>query len=524
MDSIHGDVFASHISGKKIALVVTPIANPLYLRYIADIVSRSTRNPNTGITLINMMNVNFEFNSKKTLPGGSTAKAQKEVLHSIAETYKEHVDFLTVDANKYTWLSKKMTANCKKMSDLKDVSQYSNYLCNSVQSILSTSYIKSTNPNANLEKYRRIVNELESDFQKSYKATKTLFAEHSFETVIFLNGRWPAEAAIRFACIEAGIDFLSLEHGMPRGVNYHLEPFQTQERDLKQQFLIEKITDFCDQEIYDESNMWLQNQRKNVIQNAFLTENRIQNIKTDGSEVVFFTSSVDENIGSPGYLNDGWPTQHEAIIELGPKLMEIGLRLVVRIHPNALNKAWQDIFQIIKACRITGSVCLLPTANISTYSLLDNTKKVIVWKSTLGLEANAMNKSVYLIAENDYDQMIDAVRIKPGFSHFPENWDIDSLKSRYVICCKKNNGFPLGVKPLAEIVEKKLVENEINSKSAWDESVKRTRIRLVTKMIFFPSRLTPGELFGIIRKLCGKRLGNSIFSFLLKTGSMFVKN
>ena len=200
------------------------------------------------------------------------------------------------------------------------------------------------------------------------------------------------------------------------------------------------------------------------------------------------------------------------------------MKLVVRIHPNSLNKAWLDILKIIKACRITSSLCLLPTANISTYTLLDNTNKVIVWKSTLGLEANAMNKSVYLIAENDYDQMIDAVRIKPGFSHLPKNWDIDPSKSRYVICCKKNNGFPLVVKPLADIVEKKLVENEIYSKSAWDKSVKRKRISLVFKAIFFPSRLTPGELLGIIRKLCGKRLGNSIFSFLLKTGSMFVKN
>jgi len=524
LDSIHGDAFESHISGKKIALILTPIANPLYLRYVAEIVSRSTQDSNTSITLINMLNVNFEFNTKKTLPGGSDANAQIEILHTIAKTYKEFIDFLTVDGNMYRQLSKKMTENCKKMSDLKEVSEYSHYLSNSIQSILSTTYIKSTNPNAKLKKYRKIVNNLELDFQMSYKATKILLADYSFETVIFLNGRYPAEAAIRYACIEAGKEFLSLEHGMPRGVNYHLELFQTQERDLKQQFLLKKRSEFSDQEIYDESDIWLQNQRNNVVQNAFLSANRFQNIKINGSEVVFFTSSVDENIGSPGYLNDGWTTQHEAIYELGPKLKKIGMKLVVRIHPNALNKAWLDIAKIIRACRITSSLCLLPMSNISSYSLLDNTNKVIVWKSTLGLEANAMKKCVYLIAENDYDEMIDTIRIKPGFSHFPENWDIDPLKSRYVLCYKKNNGFPLGVRPLPEIVENKLVENEIKSKSTWDMSVKRSRIGLLPKAVFLSSRLTPGELLGIIKRLCGNRIGNSIFSFLLKTTSMLIKN
>ncbi len=524
MHSIHGDAFESHISGKKIALILTPIANPLYLRYVAEIITRATQDPSTSITLINMMNVNFEFSTKKAMPGGSDANGQIEVLNTIIETYKESVDLLTLDGNMYISQSKKLTVNCKRMSDLKEVSEYSHYLRNSIQSVLSTTYIKSTNPKAKLKKYRKIINSLELDFQKTYSATKILFGNHCFETVIFLNGRWPAEAAIRCVCVESGVQFLSLEHGMPRGLNYHLEPFQTQERDLKQQFLLKKRKEFSDNEVYGESEIWLENQRENFIQNAFLSASRSQKIRNEHSRVVFFTSSVDENIGSPGYLNDGWSTQHEAIYEIGPKLKEIGMELVVRIHPNSLNKAWIDILQIIRACRLTSSLCLLPTVKISTYNLLDSTNRVIIWKSTLGLEANAMKKSVYLIAENDYDEMIDAIRIRPGFTHFPENWNIEPLKSRYVVCCKKNNGFPLNVMPFPEILERKLVENELKSKSAWDKYVKRGRIRLLSKVVLFPSRLTPGEFLGIIKKLCGDTIGNSIFSFLLKTGSMFVRN
>ena len=114
MHSIHGDAFESHISGKKVALILTPIANPLYLRYIAEIISRAIQNPNTNITLINLMNVNFEFTAKKTLPGGSDANGQIEILNRLAETYKESVDSFTVDGNMYINQSKKLTINCKR--------------------------------------------------------------------------------------------------------------------------------------------------------------------------------------------------------------------------------------------------------------------------------------------------------------------------------------------------------------------------------------------------------------------------
>ena len=519
MDSIHGDAYEMQILGKKVAIVTSPIANPLYLRYISDIVQRSTKNANSSITLINLENVNFEFRPGRILPGGSTQRAQREIFKKVATEYGDFVDFVNVDANSCPIPTKSVIGDCKKISDLGSIASYSNYLGRSIQSVLATTYIKSANPNVKLRKYRRIILELESDFLKSYFTVKNFLANNSFDTVIFLNGRWPGDAAIRLACIEAKTPYLSLEHGSPRGSSYHLEPFQTQERDLKQEFLLKKMHEFKSEEIYETSQIWPKNQSENNKQNPFVTDSRSLNLDLNGSEVVFFTSSVDENIGSPGYKNDGWPTQQDAIYELGPKLTILGFKLIVRIHPNALNKSWHDIFQLAKACRITNSICILPTSKVSTYALLDDLDKIIVWKSTLGQEASVIGKHVYLIAENDYDQMIDAVKIKPGFLDFPLKWDIDPAKSRFSICYKIRNGFPLFEFQKPDSIENFLLENEIKSKSAWENHLKWQKFNLICKLIFTPWRLTPGEALGISRQLAGTRASELLFGLLVSIGS-----
>jgi hypothetical protein len=313
-----------------------------------------------------------------------------------------------------------------------------------------------------------------------------------------------------------------LEHGLPRPDFFHLENYQTQERDRFQAKIKLFSKELSEGQIKKAFEIWSINQRNNEKQNPFLRQ-RLKPAREEAfkrfspdSTVVIFTSSVDENISSPGFLEDGWPTQDIALCAVIKHFTEAGFKFLVRIHPNSLNKSWEDLNRIVNLCEEMEIPYYHPLDDISSYDLLDHFSYFITWKSTIGLEASALGKYVYIISENDYDEIADVKRLNPRnlLSTSLNPWSVDPMGAMLAACCKNYRGYPVLSEKKSVALWSKFEKAELTSQRRW----KREHIILKWwhfRYFFFDwKKLTPGETYGAIKKIIGKKFAFEVIKYM----------
>jgi hypothetical protein len=142
--------------------------------------------------------------------------------------------------------------------------------------------------------------------------------------------------------------------------------------------------------------------------------------------VAFFTTSEDEfaavleRIRSRPFSN-----QQDAVRAAANACRQVGLRLVVRVHPHVKKKDITE-YRNWKALSVPNAEIILPESPVDTYALIDNAQAVITFGSTVGVEATYWRRPSILMAPSMYDELNVAIFVRD------EDALISAIASRHV--------------------------------------------------------------------------------------------
>ena len=154
-------------------------------------------------------------------------------------------------------------------------------------------------------------------------------------------------------------------------------------------------------------NWFLRN--RNPKSNQF-TNNQVigKSLGKSDSYVVFFTSSDDEVAA----ISEDWDSPWGSQIEAAKSLIDLfksrsGNKLIIRVHPNILNKNRYDQ-RLWSELEINTNVTVVSAdSDIDSYALLDNSKGVLTFGSTMGVESVFSGKSLGLLSHARYDEIVE---------------------------------------------------------------------------------------------------------------------
>jgi hypothetical protein len=164
---------------------------------------------------------------------------------------------------------------------------------------------------------------------------------------------------------------------------------------------------------YEVINQWIDS-RRNPRENPFYHEkDPKRSLQLTEPFIVFFSSSEDEVAAISSDWKSAWKDQINAL----HALMEVfesqdEYQLVVRVHPNQANKSKSDqkrweSFQTQGKTTVYSQDSL-----VDSYELLDRAHAVIVYQSTLGVEAAVMGKKLAFLAPTRYDKLIPSPKLE----------------------------------------------------------------------------------------------------------------
>jgi hypothetical protein len=289
-----------------------------------------------------------------------------------------------------------------------------------VQSAL-ISYFRTDQPNRSRRLVGRTALGLEREGRLVFNGLSALLATHpEADKVIVPNGRYPGQKMATLAAERAGVRTFHFEKGeTPNGT--YLQNYAPQNR-LKSQASVEPVlAGLSDAEIDEIAQQWLSRRAPSSdSSNEFsalwkqgLPPALATRLDSGDTVVGFFTSSQDEFqfLGPEWQLHD-WADQFEAFDRMLAEVEKAGFVAYLRVHPNLATKA-QDCFVRERAGiralakRHPNLLVIWHDESVSTYSLLDATDAVVVWDSTVGLEASARGLPVWTAATSRYGLVAD---------------------------------------------------------------------------------------------------------------------
>ena len=403
---------------EKIIIFLPPDLNSPYFYYLKSILNHASK-LGTRVHIVLLENhrtvhrkLGIEF-----LNFSNTKKLRNQYLLQFLKESKGNITIESLKIRNYLSI-RNVLSFTSRLSKLKVLDSN---LYNSVKSVIATDTILSWRPDYYIFFLKPRINKHIRDFNSIYRAVDE-FVEHQSEfTGIFLNGRHPTQAAIRSALESHGIAFFSLEHGEPSLSRFHLEKFQVQELTaLEEKHLIERQLMTSEAKIVAKNFAfkWLERQQFDKKQNIFLSEDKnrdfIKRVANEKKLGVIYTSSVDETINNLGHDMNGWSSQIQAISAAAMEFKRLGLKPIVRIHPNSENKALIDLLDITKSLMKLEIEYILPWENIDSYELLRFANIVCTWDSRIGLEAAARNIPTIILGKSEYAHMSGLSEIGPA--------------------------------------------------------------------------------------------------------------
>ena len=260
-------------------------------------------------------------------------------------------------------------------------------------------------------------------------------------TVVLPNGRFPYQKAVDLAARRAGASVLYYERGFRPEIGFFLGQHPTQDREAWQTSAKLRWEVSDKKSSLARARDWFEQRRNpNSESNEFASYwgsgknlDRGEQNKQRVS-VSFFTSSQDEFLALDGWEGFGWADQYFAFSAFSSR---ISGDKVLRVHPNFINKsfgnAWVEMKRIIWFAAQDGNLKIVwPNDGVDSYSLIEESDRIFVHGSTVGLEASAHSKSVWNSGNAVYDTYADVRRFEPDIEYDPnffEPWAVNELKS-----------------------------------------------------------------------------------------------
>lgn len=441
------------ITEKSISIIIVS-PTPRYIVYLASIIENSLRK-NIKVKIINFSY--FDNPSLFSFSNFTNNRKSSSMMDFLVSHFKsENLEVKEINLKEL----KKFNNKRYKIRNWKSVLEldlYNGALSNSIASFFSTYRVKSERNLGKLTGIKKTTIKSIENFELIYKSLMQELLLEEPKQIIFLNGRMPHEAAIRYFAEKNKIPFLALEHGRPPDLNrFHLAPYQTNvgsemARNLRIELEYElQINEESHLEkILSTALIWLESNANDAKFNQFLTGLNLPSDKcNDQKTAVIFTSSIGEYKSNKGLETNGWNSQLEAIVETSKYLKSHGYEVLVRIHPNAGNNSFYDLKNLMGILKENTITLYSPWDNVSSYNLLKKATVVFTWGSTIGLEASAIGIPTYLFGRGYYDEIADVrfftrdnLLLNLARNLGPDLWQVDKEKALLAVYISKNNGY-----------------------------------------------------------------------------------
>lgn len=290
----------------------------------------------------------------------------------------------------------------------------------SVGSALNT-YLRTDRPNFARRRVARLAEAFTVEGRRIYRAvTRLIDRVPDLEVAYVANGRFPNQKLAAAALAAGGVPTLFLEKG-DRPTRAYIQPYAPQERVRSQASVTAVLDGMDDDEIEAIADAWLAARRPSPdSSNQFASlwgdsiPTTILEQKASGRRVAgLFTSSQDEfQALGPEWSVQEWTSQLEAIEVALERLEGAGYACYLRVHPNLATKAHDSFIRERRALeelarRHPGLAVIWHDEPANSYALLDNSDVVVVWNSTIGLEASARGIPVLSLAASRYNLIAD---------------------------------------------------------------------------------------------------------------------
>ena len=341
------------------------------------------------------MSINFESISGKTPRKNLDLIRRASSKTSISEK-------LVFDSE---WVLQKKIGLMKQIDSLKNISEFKSLsfeginpgpaLANEITTITK-------NRNIELDKINQTLALLVESYLEVYNATQKFLKTNKIDEVVLFNGRFLHERGVWDATRDSKIPILLFETTRNR---YFESAKGFHNRSANQKVMLKHWND-SKQRLSDKIDIgskYFNDLRSNLNQYSSLSDD-FGEIKSP--YFVFFSSSDDEAVGFWEEWNEPLGDQLACI----RKLQDIfdrqeKYRLIIRIHPNLVNKSRAVIAQWDKLLDSKSTLVIRAEQKISSYEVLNGAIGVISFGSTIGLESVFAEKPSAVLADCGYDEL-----------------------------------------------------------------------------------------------------------------------
>ena len=294
------------------------------------------------------------------------------------------------------------------------------------------SFSRDPEPDTSKGVWRRLERDLLRGAERAYRAVSTLLAERpELDTVYVHNGRFPHQRAVLEAARAAGRAVVHYEKGEQPDTFWRSD-HSTLDREATQGSVDGLLAHLSDDEALALGRTWMERRVSGGtnIYARFFGDDQAESSDSTSPVVGLFTSSQDEFAAlGPEWHIQSWADQWEAFDAVLDLTDAAGARSYLRVHPNFATKGHAGFIreraQILRlGKRHPGLRIIWHDEKVNSYSLVSSTDVVVVWDSTIGLEASARGKPVWEMAASYYDLYAD-VRQWFGHADAPEAADLE---------------------------------------------------------------------------------------------------
>lgn len=278
------------------------------------------------------------------------------------------------------------------------------------------------------ENYKSYVSALINDYKRSYYVvSEAIQSIESVEALVIFNGRFPNAKAVEQLGFEKGIPTFFHERGADKQ-KFSLRPWQPHNRERLQKEIISAWSSASALNPGSSSELAVQyfkklRSGKAVGWISYFDEGSksslnklISSVRSSSNNsrkvICFFASSDDEYESVDDVIARApseWPTQKDMLIHLVDVCAEIGIQVIVRVHPRLAKinspdlQVWNQLQFLPRQSR---NVFVVPSdSDISSYDLIDQVDAVVTGHSTVGIEAVYWGKPVIVMGDPFYDKI-----------------------------------------------------------------------------------------------------------------------
>lgn len=331
-----------------------------------------------------------------------------------------------------------------------------NVLEESTQSALLT-YFRTDQLDFRKKRVKRTRENLLSEGRRSFEYMTELLQSVSPAIAYIPNGRFPVQRMAKLALLNAGVTVHHFEKGATKDHAF-FRPYSPHDRIASQGDVDKVLQGLSAQQIENVADSWLTSRlpsQNSSNEYAAIWEAH-QSKKTEHKDskpiIGFFTSSQDEFLHlGPDWQLHSWKSQFEAFETLLSSFEAQGYQCFLRIHPNLSTKDHacftRELVGLKNLIEHHPNLIVYWHDNpTSSYTLLEECAGIVVWDSTIGLEASARGIPVWNCAASYYGLIADTRQVL-GPEDLDEQklalWKVDAHKAKRFIACSVLRDLPL---------------------------------------------------------------------------------